>query len=474
MTLLRILASAATMLLTTVAPAAASAPWSPPQPIRYGSTSTPLRGIVSLTANADDGAIAVADIGGTGLEERGPSTQASLFSNGVFLDPQRLTPRNYAFGPVNGAVAAYRDTRLIGTGIHFGTFERVDYAFGRLTKANLPPLGRMRSLGPARLHAHGPALAVNAAGDAAIVYPVCRDQTCERVLVYLAQRRRGTSTFHSTRLYDGRGPLPRVSAAINERGDALAAWSGDGHLYARVRTAGGRLRSRQTAGDIARSTPVVPTVALSKHRAELIGWVDQLVSNGDGRAGQALVARARDGDAVHRVTLSQLPAGTGRYVSDDGVDATFGPRGQSLVAFTAFAADPAPGHFEVRAGELSGAANSSHQQLVRVQVLSDPALDTILGDFVVGPQGGELALMATGVRGHDPATGATSVGAQAAVLTAGPQGPWVREQVADPQPSPLTPLDLDAARLSGGRVLVSWTTPSQDDVYSQRLPAVLP
>ena len=472
--LVRVLAPVAIMLLTTAAPAAAAAPWAAPQPIRYGATSAPLRGIVSLTANANDGAIAVADIGGTGPGERGPSTEASLFSNGVFLDPKRLTPRNYAFGPVNGAVAAYGQTRLIGTGIHFGTFERVDYAFGRLTKANLPPLGRMRSLGPARLHAHGPALAANAAGDAAIVYPVCRDQVCDHVLVYLAQRRRGSSTFHSTRLYDGRGPLPRVGAAINERGDALAAWSGDGHLYARIRTAGGRLRSRQTIGDIARSTPVVPTVALSKHRAELVGWVDQLVSNGDGRAGQARVARARDGDAFHRVTLSSLPAGTGRYVSDDGVDATFGARGQSLVAFAAFAAEPAPGHFEVRAGELSGAANSADQRLVHVQVLSDPAIDTILGDFVVGPGGGELALMATGVRGHDPTPGATGVGVQAAVLTAGPQDTSVREQVADPQPSPLTPLELDAARLSGGRVLVAWTTPSQDDVYSQRLPDVLP
>ena len=55
-----------------------------------------------------------------------------------------------------------------------------------------PPEGRLRGLGPSTLHAHAPALAVNAAGDAAMVYAVCRDAGCARVVVYLAARRAGS------------------------------------------------------------------------------------------------------------------------------------------------------------------------------------------------------------------------------------------------------------------------------------------
>ena len=82
-----------------------------------------------------------------------------------------------------------------------------------------------RPLGPSGMHAHRVALAVNADGDAAIVYPVCRDAGCTKVLVYLAVRRAGSSTFSSVRLADGSGPLPQVTVAINSRGDAMAVWS---------------------------------------------------------------------------------------------------------------------------------------------------------------------------------------------------------------------------------------------------------
>src|SRR5438128_2614812 len=81
------------------------------------------------------------------------------------------------------------------------------------------------------------ALAVDEAGDAAMVYSVVRDASCERILVYLAVRRAGSSQIRSTRLADGAGPFPRVAAAVNQLGDAVAVWSQAGTLWARVRTA---------------------------------------------------------------------------------------------------------------------------------------------------------------------------------------------------------------------------------------------
>src|SRR4051794_36628550 len=245
--------------LLVPASARAAQPWSAPAPLDYGS-GHPLQGAPSITGNVKNLAVAYSQVGG-GLPAIAPGTRASVFTNGVFLDPYSLTPQNR---PLD-AIAGYGATRLLASGLQYtkSTAQAV-FALGRLTP-NRATLETPRPLGPSTMHAHSTALAVNAAGDAAMVYPVCRDAACQKVLVYLAVKRAGSSTISSTRLADGDGPLPRVSAAVNERGDALAVWTQNGVVYAELRTAGGKLRPRLRVGDSIPGSQLPPSAALSKH-----------------------------------------------------------------------------------------------------------------------------------------------------------------------------------------------------------------
>jgi hypothetical protein len=462
-----LLALSAVVTLATPGVAVADAPWTTPSPVSYNGAARALAGPPAVVANANDLALAVADVGGSGTS--GPHTRASVYTNGVFLDPFTFSGQDVAFGPANGTVSAYGQSRLLAAGLHYGARQQAVFSFGRLTPNRASLDGRLHPLGPPDLHAHAPAMAVNAAGDAAIVYAVCPDAGCSRALVYLAVRRAGSSAVSSTRLADGSGPLPRVGAAINARGDALAVWSQASTLYARIRTAGGRLRARQRVGATARGQNLAPLAALSTHRGELVGWVAQSVSEGDPSSGQTSVARARDGSAFVSTPLSALPdGGAGHYVSDAGIRVSYDPRGRALVLYTAFDGPAESGRFSVRSAEISGAANSTAQAQTDIQTLSDPSVDTVLSDLVTGPAGSELALMRAGVRGADPAPGGAGVTVQAAVRGPAQTGPFSREQVSAAADASHTPSPIDGARLSNGRALATWATPVQQDEFSQR------
>jgi hypothetical protein len=450
--------------LAVPAAALAAPPWSPPAPL--GSTP-PLTGRPALTTNAQGLGLAVADAGGANAP--GPRSRASVFTGGAFGDAVDLTPPAVSMGPGSGAVAAYGETRLIGAGVSVATSsQRAVVAFGRLTPGQAT-MDTPRPLGPSGMHAHRASLAVNAGGDAAIVYPVCRDAGCTKVLVYLAVRRAGSSTFSSTRLADGSGPLPQVTVAINSRGDALAVWSQASTLYGRIRTAGGTLRARQTLGPAVRGMHLAPSAALSLHRSELVGWLAQAVSEGDGGPGQAWVARSRDGTGVTRTSLGAIPAaGAGHYVSEAGLRVAFDPAGRSLVAFTAFDGAPDTGRFSVRTAQVTGAANNPTQTLADVQTISNPALDTVLSGMLVGPAGNQLVTMLAGVRGNDPMPGGPGPSVQAATRAAGTTGAFAREEVTAPGPSVQEPFGVDAARLSDGRVVAAWTTPGAGTLFSER------
>jgi hypothetical protein len=448
---------AAFVVLAALAlPAAASAadPWSLPAPIRAQTSSAPLPSAPLLSANTSGLALAVADTGGA-LPDIGPHTAASVFADGAFSDPLNLTGANVAMGPGNGRVLPYASTRLIGAGIRYaGSSSRAVVAFGRIAPGRAS-LDAPRGLGPGNMHAFRATMAANGRGDASIVFPVCRDAGCRRVLVYLAVRRRGTSAFRSTRLADGAGPLPQVAVAVNDRGDAMAVWTQGAGVFARIRTAGGTLRARQRAGTAVAGQHLAPSAVLSLHRGQLIGWLAQRVSEGDGSAGVAWVAQARDGGTFTATRLGAVPAeDAGHYVSEAGVRVAYGSRGRALVAWTAFDA----GRFLTRLGQLKGAANNPAQQLTSVTTVSDPATDTVLSDFIADPAGPEYVLMLAGVRGNDPSTpgGAVSVRASGA------------EEVLPPAYGANQPLGADAVLLSDGRVLAAWTTPGQGDAFSVR------
>jgi hypothetical protein len=438
--------------------ALAAPPWSAPAPLKQ-STATGLTGSPSITANASGRAVAVADAGGA-APAIGPHARASAYANGAFSDPFDLAPANTSFGPEAGGVAAYAQTRLLASGLVYAkSSTRAVFAFGRLT-AGHADLETPRNLGPSNLHAGPTALAVNANGDAAMVYPVCRDANCERALVYLAGRRAGSSTISSTRLMDGSGPLPRVAAAINARGDALAVWTQASRVYARIRTAGGTLRARQTVGATVRGPHLAPSASLSAHRAELVGWVSQAVSEGDGGTGTTSVAQARDGSGFTSLKLADLPAGTGRYVSGAGIRVTFDSHGRRLLAWTGFDSD----RFTVHTGETKGAANASSIAIVDPQVVSDASVDTILDDAVTDGAGAQLLMLLAGARGNDSPTGKTTV--QAARRAGNASGAFTREDVSDG-----SDLAFDArAALLPDRALAVWGTVSGQAMFAQRGP----
>jgi hypothetical protein len=462
----RTVLAALAVALAAPAGASAAAPWSTPAPIRYGSTSPVLQGRVALTTNASGLGVAVADSGaGAGVA---PSTRASVFTNGVFLDPFDLTTGAASVGPDSGGVAAYGSTRLIAAGLlHGRDTTQAMVAFGRLTP-NRASLEAPRPLGPAGLVAHHAALAVNARGDAAIAFPVCRDAGCQRILTYLAVRRAGTSTFHSVRLADGSGPLGQVAVAVDARGDAVAVWAQGSTLYARIRTAGGRLRDRQRVGLTARGAQLRPSVALSTHRGELIGWTAQSISEGDGSAAKAWVAQARDGGTFTANLLDDLPvAGSGRSVSEAGVRVAYAARGRSLLAWTAFDGDATSGRWSVRTAELQGAANDPAQHLVDPVTVSDPAMDTVLSSMLVGPTGGQELTMLTGVQGGGSYAPA-GVGVRAASRAPGATGAFTAEEIAPAATGAAQPFTSDAALLSDGRTIAAWQTVGQGDLSSLR------
>ena len=276
--------------------------------------------------------------------------------------------------------------------------------------------------------------------------------------MYLAVRRAGSSTISSTRLADGSGPLPRVAAAINARGDALAVWSQASRVYARVRTAGGTVRARQTVGSTIRGMNLAPSAALSTHRQELVGWVSQHVSEGDGSSGTTNVAQAKDGGAFASAALAALPAGTGNYVSEAGVRVAFDPAGRRLLAWTGYNG----AHFTVQTAELDGTV------LLDGQTVSNPGLDTILGDAVTDASGKQLLALVGGTRGNDaqyPSTPNTPI--FAALRPANGTGPFSVETVSDGK---TFAFDARAAFLPDRAIIVWGSTAGNGQAqFSQRI-----
>ena len=181
----------------------------------------------------------------------------------------------------------------------------------------------------------------------------------------------------------------------------MAVWTQASALYARIRTAGGTVRPRQLVGPAIRGQHLAPSAVLSLHRAQLVGWLAQAVSEGDGSAGTARVAQARDGGTFTTIALGTIPAlGAGAYVSEAGVRVGYGSQGRAVVAWTGYEG----GHFLVRQAGIRGAANNPSQSLTGVATLSQAGTDTVLSDLVVDPSGPTYALMLAGVRGNDPAT----------------------------------------------------------------------
>ncbi len=454
-----LIALAAVLGVGAPATASAAPPWTPPAAISPQSGGPLFRADAQLAANRRGLAIAVGDGAGRPGDVSG-RTVASVFDGTRFGAPFEISGPDVNYGPHSGAIATYAATRLLAAGRHSERDSaQAVFAFGRLT-ADGASLGEPRPLGPSDLLAGPAALAVNHAGDAAMVYPVCR-ASCARVLVYLAVRRHGSSSISSTRLFEGSGPLPRVAAAVNARGDALAVWTTAAEVRARVRTLGGRLRPTQRVGPTARGSVTPPSASLSKHRGELVGWFGQAVHEGEAGPGATYVAQARDGGTFSTATkVAEIPGPSpATYAGNAGIRVAFDAFGRRLVMWSGYE----HGRYVVRSGEVLGAANSGRADLTDVQLVSDPATDTILTDMEVGADGRQYALLDAGVRPDAPVAGTSTI---VAALRAGhAEGAFQREAVSDGSGYVR---GADGAIAGPDRALAIWYPLQGDDMTSLR------
>jgi hypothetical protein len=407
----RLLLPALLLLLALPTAADAAPPWSASTPIPGSGPSFP-----SLVVSGDGTALAAWSEGGA----LGTGTPHLLGAS---------QPEGAAFGAENQlgrlsltGLATYGTDRAVALGTTGNEHPRAAVAFGRTdgsfgTPRNVALPGESRAV----------AIAANAAGDVAILVRDCPDSFCRRPTPYLIVRRHGASFGKPIKL------APRTNTvfgavAINARGDVLAVWerplhgsTGTRGIYARERTAGGRLGATRRLGTSEPLTRI--SAALGDGRRAVVASIGQGVAEGD-VAGPATIkaAVAAPGEPFGSAKTLEVVnvTGTGRYVGEAGVVASISAHHRPLIAWTGFQGD----HFVVRAAEVVGTG------LGTPQVVSDPAQDTVLSDAATTASGRAVVIGLEGRRGSDlvgpvsvvaatRAAGATAFGAPEAVSEPG-------------------------------------------------------
>jgi hypothetical protein len=382
----RLALSALTALVLALPSAAVAAPWSAPAAIRGSHDDFAQVVAGPLVAWSEGGAL------GTG-------TPRLLGASGLPLGATRKLGRLRLT-----ALGAYRGHNVFALGATGNQHSHTAVAHATTGSRFSTP----RALGP-DADSFPIALAVADAGDAAVLLRSCGDTSpCRRFIPYLVVRHHGT--WGAPIRLDSHAHTLEGAVAIDPRGDVLAVWerplrgtTGVRGVYARLRTAGGRLGATQQLGT---SVPIPAiSAALGPGRRAVVAWKGQSVSEGDATTPAtvqaAVAAPDRRFGAAQRLEVVNV-TGTGRYVGQAGVDTAFAADGRALVAWTGYAR----GHFVVRAARVSGTRVGTGQ------VVSDPAHETVLSDLATGTKGQALVLGLQGLRGNDP-TGPVSVVAAA-------------------------------------------------------------
>jgi len=407
----RLLLPALLLALALPAAAHAAAPWSAPTPIPGTGPSFPRLGVsgngTAIAAWSEGGAL------GTGMPHLLGASQPASAPFGAARQLGRLS--------LTG-LATYGSDRVVALGTSGNEHPRAAVAFGRTdgsfgTPRNVALPGESRAV----------AIAANAEGDVAVLVRDCPDSFCRRPTPYLIVRRRGSSFGSPIKL------APRTNTvfgavAVNARGDVLVVWerplqgsTGTRGLYARERTAGGRLGSTRRLGTSAPAPKI--SAALGDGRRAVVAWVSQRVSEGD--AGSPAMIRAAIAAPDERFggeqTLEVVDVtGTGRYVGQAGVQASISAHQRPLIAWTGFQND----RFVVRAAEVADGT-----RLTGPQVISDPSQDTVLSDAATTASGQAVVLGLQGLRGADPIGPVSVVAATRAVRSRAFGAP---EAVSDP------------------------------------------
>jgi hypothetical protein len=218
------------------------------------------------------------------------------------------------------------------------------------------------------------------------VVAVLVGNTKERRLLIRRPNGRGlVEAFSTTVGSQGRG----ATVAVGAKGDVLVVWENAHRIYARHVGPSGGVGALHQIGDGVQSHLQAAVEAGGRLMA---AWVSQRVSEGDASGPATLYyTTAAPGHGFGKAYKMEDVgvAGTGRYVSDPAVRLVTG--GASLLAWTG--TSPATGRYVVKAMQIDGGHRGS------VQTVSDPAVDSVLGDLRVDPSG---LIWRTGIAGADP------------------------------------------------------------------------
>ena len=320
---------------------AARAAWSAPVTVATGATSLLAPGVAWTTTGHGVLGWRTGSYSDVALATAAPATDRFV-SRGVYRPAQRVDAGG------NGNFAAFGTSGLVLGGVtRYGNRMAVALGHAGVSRGRRVTVGPMLPSGPTRL-------AANTTGDIALVGLTHARAADFRTLVPMLVVRRHGRFGHPIRLAGGsRRYSGAFDVAINQRGDVLVAWQRHGTVYARINTAGGRLRRAVRVGHNGNAQI---SAWLAADRSATVAWEARDLNATEVRAARALpggrfVRGARllerfDGHIA--ATACAGPAHDRRLVRVSG-----GRAGQPVVAWTARES----GHLVVRAAIGTGTKN---------------------------------------------------------------------------------------------------------------------
>ena len=327
----------------------------------------------------------------------GPDAYAApLRPDGGAGAPRRIATR-FSVGNGQGVAMHGRDRVIVSGTVYRRSVTHAGLASGSLASGLGPPRSPMP-----RGRISG--MAVNRAGDVAVLVRRCEERGCGRSTPFLVMHRRGTRSGRPVRLdRPGRGEDGAV--AIDDRGDAIAAWDRDGRIRARFRR--GRAPRVGPVHSLGSSGPGVPelTAALGPGGAA-VAWGSQDVDEGRPRSPYLprVAVGGRTGGFTRARRLETVRAtGVDGYVRSPAVRIAIVSGGRMLVAWTGGGAGQA---FVVRAAQVSRRGVSRRRTVTPAGGRGE------LADLATSPRGDAILLW----------TGRTTGGAGGLFATVRPAG----------------------------------------------------
>lgn len=428
---MRVFLSAVALVLATAAPAAA-APWSPPATIVGSGDAFP----ALATGPAGPAAVYWSPLDARLV------TFVSPLGPGLVPGPAR--PLTGALHLADDSVAA--DLPVVdarGAVVLPGTGPPTASTGAIATGPMIGPLAVGAVSAPVR------GVAVNGAGDAAVVIEPCASLACPRGAPEVMVRRRGRA-FGRPFAIDRPGLDYNASVAIDPRGRVLVAWDRDHRVFARFIDRRGRLGRLQALGD--EVAPSVFHVVLPGDGRAAVAWGSEKFGGaGAGSPFQATLALAGPHGrfARHALETVQVPVTSEIGIPYPGVVVRLPAHAPGVVAWTGGGVN---GNV-VRAKTIRGTTVGV------TRTLSAPGVDTVLGDAAAG-SGGEAVVLTL------PAAGEPGRGVVAYTRTGGTAvfGPA--------EPIGVATADSGDVAIDGrtGAVFVTWRSIGGDIGWSVRAP----